>query len=135
MIKPLELHCFEFLSENLNASNVLSVLHLSSDKKLRDKCMKFVRANTDDVISNESFLTISHKFLTFMLRDDFLTAAEISLFKAVCYSFFFVFLSPQFVNSTTNLLFVISKKRHLKLFLHIINKFFSLIEGYKYKYF
>ena len=95
MIKPLESFCVDFLVDSLNAGNVLSFLQFCTDfevdKKLREKCMEFIRANTGDVLTDESFSTINHKFLMLLLQDDFLTVAEIDLFKAVCFIVYFRF--------------------------------------------
>ena len=92
MIKPLELRCLDFLIDNLSAANVFTLLQFCNDyeidKRLMEQCMQFLRTNTDQVLSDESFLTISHKFLTLLLEDDFLNVAESRLFKAVCLCFF-----------------------------------------------
>ena len=89
MIKSLESYCVDFLVDNLNASNVFTVLKSCNTDKQRQMCMKFIRANTDDVLNDESFLSISHKFLTRLLSDDSLTVPEIRLFEAVCCLFYF----------------------------------------------
>ena len=95
MIKPLELCCLDFLIDNLSAANVFSLLQFCNDyeidKKLMEQCMEFLRTNTDQVLSDESFLTISHKFLTLLLEDDFLNVTESRLFKAVCLCFFLIY--------------------------------------------
>ena len=95
MIKPLESFCVDFLVDSLNAGNVLSLLQFCTDfevdKKLREKCMEFIRANTGDVLTDESFSTINHKFLMLLLQDDFLAVEEIDLFKAVCCILYFRF--------------------------------------------
>ena len=97
MIKPLELCCLDFLIANLSAANVFSFLQFCNDyeidKKLMEQCLEFLRTNTNKVLRDESFLTISHKFLTLLLEDDFLNVTESRLFKAVCLCFFSILWS------------------------------------------
>ena len=96
MIKPLESICVDFLADSLSTTNVFSLLQFCSDfevdKKLQEKCMEFLRTNTDAVLGDELFPAISHKLLTLLLEDDSLNVAEIQLFKAVCFSFLSNFL-------------------------------------------
>ena len=95
MIKPLESFCVDFLADSLSAANVFSFLQFCSnyevDKKLREKCMEFLRTNTDAVLCDELFPAISHKFLVLLLEDDLLIVEEIHLFKAVCFSVLQIF--------------------------------------------
>ena len=87
MVKPLELHCINYLLANLNAENVLTILQFcidcQTDTRLMDECRKFIQIHTKNVVEAESFKEISHECLTLLLTQSSLDISEVSLFEAV----------------------------------------------------
>ena len=78
--------CVYFLWENLNAENVLDVLEQATrfdEKELEKRCWKVIKSKTDEVVSSDSFINISHETLTELLKQDILRIQEADLFQAV----------------------------------------------------
>lgn len=92
MIKPLESFCVNFLVDNLSTNNIFTILQFcldcEVDKRLMNGCIDFIRTNTEEVLGAEQFPKISHKCLSFVLKDDRLNVAEILLFHAVRFTLF-----------------------------------------------
>ena len=89
MIKQLKARCVDYLLENLNVHNVVSVLQycldFDVDQRLVEKCREVLRSNIKEVLKAEIIETMNEKCLCFMLEDDELNVAEIELFKAVTF--------------------------------------------------
>ena len=86
IVPSLTEKCVHFLSENLNTENVLDVLEQATrfdEKELEKQCWKVIKTKTDEVVSSDSFINISHETLTKLLKQDILKIQEVELFQAV----------------------------------------------------
>ena len=86
ILPSLTKKCVHFLSENLNPENVLDVLEQATrfdEKELETQCWKVIKSKTDEVVSSDSFINISHETLTELLKQDNLKIMEVELFQAV----------------------------------------------------
>ncbi|XP_028396289.1 BTB/POZ domain-containing protein 6-B-like [Dendronephthya gigantea] len=86
IVPSLSKKCVDFLGENLNAENVLSVLEQAvrfDEKEFEAQCWKVVQSNADKVVTSDSFNNISQMTLAKLLKQDVLDVPEINLFQAV----------------------------------------------------
>ena len=86
IIPSLSDECTKFLRENLNATNVFTVLPgacIYEEANLIEKCWEMVDENTEDAMNSEAYLDNSHEMLCSVLERDTLTACEVDIFKAV----------------------------------------------------
>ena len=87
MVKPLELHCVNYLLSILDVENLFTILEFcidcEVDNRLMVHCRFLLATETDQVLKAKSFPTISHKCLSFVLKQDFIKVPEIRLFNAV----------------------------------------------------
>ena len=78
--------CVHFLARNLNTENVLDILEQAGrfdEEELGYKCWKVIQSKTDEVVSSDNFINISHDTLTKLLKQDILKIKEVELFQAV----------------------------------------------------
>ena len=94
LIRPLESICIDYLVDNLNAENALTIIQFcidcDTDSRLLDGCLGFIQGKTESVLKAESFSKISHECLILLLKQKALNIAEVRLFEAVC---FYIYLT------------------------------------------
>ena len=87
MIKQLERYCIDFLLENISAENVFTVMQYSieceTDERLLEKCLEFLRANTEKALLDEGFLKASQSCINLLMEQNCLTISEADLFQSV----------------------------------------------------
>ncbi|XP_068697137.1 BTB/POZ domain-containing protein 6-like [Montipora foliosa] len=86
MVPSLVDKCSEYVQNNLQPSNVLSILPLAEkydDKALVDRCWKVIDMQSEAVVTSDGFATIQRSLLEKIISRDTLTVTEIDLFKAV----------------------------------------------------
>ena len=78
--------CAEFLQENLDPSNVFSILPYAQkyeEKTLIDRCWKVIDAQTEMALKSDGLETIDVSLLEELVARDTLTITEVVLFQAV----------------------------------------------------
>ena len=86
MLPSLAEKCSEYLQENLDPSNVFSILPSAQkyeDKNLVDRCWKVIDKHTNAAVKSDGFATIERSLLEAIVVRHTLSIAEIELFKAV----------------------------------------------------
>jgi len=78
--------CTKYLQENLDPSNVFSILPSAQkyeEKNLVDRCWKVIDKQTEEAVKSDGFATIERSLLEAAVVRDTLTIKEVNLFKAV----------------------------------------------------
>ena len=86
MVPSLADECLEYLQDNLDPSNVFSILPSAQkydEKTLLDRCWKVIDKQTEEAVKSEAFATIERSLLEAVVVRDTLTIEELELFKAV----------------------------------------------------
>ena len=88
MLPSLADKCSAYLQENLDTSNVFTVLpdaqkYAYEEKGLLDSCWKVIEKETEEALRSDGFVTIDRAVLEEMVEKDSLTVNEVELFKAV----------------------------------------------------
>ena len=86
MVPSLADTCNKYLQDNLDPSNVFSILPSAEkfdDKNLVGQCWKLISKQTEEVVKSEGFETIERSLLEAVVERDALSIEEIELFKAV----------------------------------------------------
>ena len=86
MVPSLADKCNKYLQDNLDPSNVFSILLSAQkfeEKSLVDRCWKLISKQTDEAVKSEGFEIIDRSLLAAVVQHDTLTIEEIDLFKAV----------------------------------------------------
>ena len=86
MLPLLTDKCSKYLQDNLDPSNVFSILPFAQkfeEKNLVDGCWKVISKQTEEAVKSEGFETTDRFILAAMVQRDTLTIEEIELFKAV----------------------------------------------------
>ena len=88
MLPSLADKCSAYLQENLNGSNVFTVLpdaqrYAYEEKELLDSCWKVIEEETGEALRSDGFVTIERSVLEEMVEKDSLNINEVELFKAV----------------------------------------------------
>ena len=86
MVPSLAEKCTEYLQNNLDPSNVLSILPPAEkyeEKNLVDRCWKVIDEQTEAAVKSDGFVTIERCLLEAIVLRETLTIAEIELFKGV----------------------------------------------------
>ena len=86
MVPSLADKCNEYRRDNLEASNVFSVLpHAQKfeDKDLEDRCWKVIERNTEKAVTSEEFVTLERSWIESVVKRECLHIKEINLFEAV----------------------------------------------------
>ena len=86
MVPSLTEKCTEFLQDNLNPSNVFSILPFTQkceEKQLEDLCWKMVDEQTEAVVKSDEFAQLERPLLGAVVERDTLNIAEVELFKGV----------------------------------------------------
>ena len=86
MLPSLADECSAYLQENLDGSNVFTVLpdvQKYEEKDLLDQCWKVIEKETEEAVKSDGFETIERSVLEEMVEKDSLNIKEVELFKAV----------------------------------------------------
>ena len=78
--------CIEFLDLIFSAENIFTILHQTiqlDEKKLEEKCWKFVELNTSEVVASIAFTDVNQATLTDVLKRESLNVREYYLYNAV----------------------------------------------------
>ena len=84
MMPSLADKCVEYLRDNLDASNVFSILpqvQKYEEKTLREQCWKVIDEQTQGAVKSDGFLTIERSLLEAVVERDTSRIPEIELFK------------------------------------------------------
>ena len=86
MLPSLADKCVAYLQENLNGSNVFTVLpdaQKYEEKELINLCWKVIEKETGEAVKSDGFMTIERSILEEIIEKDSLNIKEVELFKAV----------------------------------------------------
>ena len=86
MLPSLADKCSAYLQENLDASNVFTVLpevQKYEEKDLLDHCWKVIEKETEEAVKSDGFVTIDRSVLEEIVDKETLNIKEVELFKAV----------------------------------------------------
>ena len=86
MLPSLADKCSAYLQENLDGSNVLTVLpdvQKYEEKDLLDHCWKVIEKETEETVKSDGFVTIERSILEELVEKGTLNIKEVELFKAV----------------------------------------------------
>ena len=86
MLPSLADKCSAYLQENLDASNVFTVLpdvQKYEEKDLLDQCWKVIEKETEEAVKSDGFVTIERSVLEELVEKETLNIKEVELFKAV----------------------------------------------------
>ena len=86
MLPSLADKCSAYLQENLDGSNVLTVLpdvQKYEEKDLLDQCWKVIEKETEEAVKSDGFVTIEKSVLEELVEKETLNIKEVELFKAV----------------------------------------------------
>jgi len=86
MVPSLADKCREYLWDNLDPSNVFSILPCAQkyeEENLVDQCWKVIDKQTEEAVKSDGFATIERSLLEAVVKRDTVTIEEIELFKAV----------------------------------------------------
>ena len=86
MLPSLADQCSAYLQENLDASNVFTVLpdaQKYEEKDLLDHCWKVIEKETEEAVKSDGLVTIGRSVLEELVENEKLNIKEVELFKAV----------------------------------------------------
>jgi len=86
MVPSLADKCAEYLQDNLDPSNVFSILpsdQIYEEKYLVDRCWKVIDKQTEEAVNSDEFATIEKSLLEAVVVRDTPSIKEVNLFKAV----------------------------------------------------
>ena len=86
MLPSLADKCSAYLQENLDGSNVFTVLpdvQKYEEKDLLDQCWKVIEKETEEAVKSDGFVTIERSILEELVEKETLNIEEVELFKAV----------------------------------------------------
>ncbi|XP_068761423.1 BTB/POZ domain-containing protein 6-B-like [Montipora capricornis] len=86
LVPSLADKCCEFLRDNLEPSNVFSILpHAEKfeDKELENRCWEVIELKTAEAVTSDDFVTVEGSLLKSVVKRDWLNIKEVELFKAV----------------------------------------------------
>ena len=86
MLPSLADKCSAYLQENVDASNVFTILpevQKYEEKDLSDHCWKVIEKETEEAVKSDGFVTIERSVLEEIVEKDSLNIKEVELFKAV----------------------------------------------------
>ena len=86
MLPSLADKCSSYLQENLDGSNVFTVLpdvQKYEEKDLLDQCWKVIEKETEEAVKSDGFVTIEKSVLEELVEKETLNIKEVELFKAV----------------------------------------------------
>ena len=86
MVPSLAVKCTEYLQDNLDPSNVFSILPSAQryeEKILVDQCWKVIDEQTEAAVKSDGFATIERTLLEVVVKRDTVNIPEVELFKGV----------------------------------------------------
>ncbi|XP_068710211.1 BTB/POZ domain-containing protein 6-B-like [Montipora foliosa] len=86
MVPLLAKKCNDFLKDNLDVSNVLSILPQAqnlADNDLEDRCWQLIESHTERVVMSHEFLTLEQSVVRSIAKREKLNVRELELFKAI----------------------------------------------------
>ena len=86
MLPSLADKCGAYLQENLEASNVFSILpHAKKfeDQDLESRCWKVIEKHTEEAVTSDEFVTLERSLVECVVKKEVLNVKEAELFKAV----------------------------------------------------
>ncbi|XP_044184855.1 BTB/POZ domain-containing protein 6-like [Acropora millepora] len=86
LVPSLAEKCVEFLRENLDASNVFTILpHAQKfdDKDLENRCWKVIEMHSEEALASDDFVVIERSLVESVVKREKLNVKEVELFKAV----------------------------------------------------
>ena len=86
MVPSLANKCTSYLNDNLDPSNVFSILPNAQkfeEKNLVDRGWSVIDQETEEAVKSEGFVTIERSLLEAVVKRDSLTIKEVNLFQAV----------------------------------------------------
>ena len=86
MMPSLAEKCAEYLQDNLDPSNIFSILpqaHTFEEQNLVDQCWEMIDKEIGEAVKSDGFATIERSLLESVVERDTLNIQEIELFKAV----------------------------------------------------
>ena len=86
MVPSLADKCTKYLHDNVEPSNVFSILPSAQkyeENSLMDQCWELIDKNTEEAVKSDGFATIERSLLEAVVERDTLTIEEVELFKAV----------------------------------------------------
>ena len=78
--------CGAYLHENLEASNVFSILPHAmkfDDQDLKNRCWKVIEKHTEEAVTSDEFVTLERSLVESVVKKKVLNVKEAELFKAV----------------------------------------------------
>ena len=86
MVPSLADKCSAYLGDNLEASNVFSILpHAQKfeDKDLEERCWEVIEMHTEEAVTSDEFVTLERSLVESVVKRERLSVKEVELFKAV----------------------------------------------------
>ena len=86
MLPSLADKCSSYLRENLEASNVFSILPHAmkfDDQDLKNRCWKVIEKHTEEAVTSDEFVTLERSLVESVMKKEVLNVKEAELFKAV----------------------------------------------------
>ena len=86
MLPSLADKCAAYLRENLEASNVFSILPNArkfEEKDLEKRCWEMIEMHTEEAVTSEEFVTLEQSLVESVVKRERLSIKEVVLFKAV----------------------------------------------------
>ena len=86
MLPSLADECSAYLQENLEASNVFSILPHAmkfDDQDLKNRCWKVIEKHTEEAVTSDEFFTLERSLVESVVKKEVLNVKEAELFMAV----------------------------------------------------
>ena len=86
MVPLLADKCTEYLRDQLEASNVFSILPPAQkfeDKDLERRCWEVIEKHTEEAVTSDEFVTLERSLVESVVKRERLNVKEVELFKAV----------------------------------------------------
>ena len=86
MVPSLADKCTKYLRDNLEASNVFSILpHVQKfeDKDLEHRCWVVIEMDTEEAVTSDEFVTLERSLVESVVKREKLNVKEVELFKAI----------------------------------------------------
>ena len=86
MLTSLADKCSAYLHENLEASNVFSILPHAmkfDDQDLKNRCWEVIEKHTEEAVASDEFVTLDRSLVESVVKKKLLNVKEAELFKAV----------------------------------------------------
>ena len=83
MVPSLADKCAEYLRDNLEASNVFSILPNAQkfeDKDWEDRCWEVIEKHTEEAVTSDEFVTLERSLVEAVVKREKLDVMEVELF-------------------------------------------------------